>query len=126
MSITIDDSTEVKIKKFLQCWDKTCEQYAHLNIHDFQSFMESAVHLLREISGHKIHCFSNVKGHKEAIDLVTDLNAMKTSKSSEFYIEYDKHQDYNKDDTYKVVGEVCEDDWYELNMMDDFMRLDDE
>lgn len=73
-----------------------------------------------------IHCFSNVKGHKNAIDLVTDLNAMKIMKSSEFYIEYDKNKNYHNDDTYKVVGDVCEDDWYELNMMDDFTRLDNE
>lgn len=71
-----------------------------------------------------IHCFSNVKGHKNAIDLVTDLHAMRSSKESQFYIDYNRHQDYSKDDTYKVVGNVTEDDWEELNMDTDFMRMD--
>lgn len=71
-----------------------------------------------------IYCFSHIKGHKNAIDLVTDLNAMRSSELSEFYIEYDRHQDYTKDDTYKVVANVTEDDWEELNMDMDFMRMD--
>jgi hypothetical protein len=71
-----------------------------------------------------IKCFSNVQGHKNAIELVTDLSAMKSSKESKFYIHYDKHQDYNKDDTYRVVANVTKDDWEELNMEDDFMTAD--
>lgn len=70
-----------------------------------------------------INCFINIKGHKEAQDLVNDLNATKTSESENFYIEYNKHQDYSKDDTYKIIGNVCEEDWIELGMVKDFILL---
>lgn len=71
-----------------------------------------------------IQCFSNVRGHKEAQELVTDLNAMKSIKSDPFYIKYDKNQDYSKDDNYLVVGNVTKKDWHELNMDIDFMEVD--
>ena len=51
-----------------------------------------------------IKCFSNVIGHKEAQELVVDLNQMKSSQSDPFYIKYDKHQDYSKDDNSIVTG----------------------
>ena len=71
-----------------------------------------------------IKCFSNVVGHKEAQDLVIDLNQMKSSKSDAFYIKYDRNQDYSKDDNYLVVGNVTQADWDELNLDMDFMQVD--
>jgi hypothetical protein len=70
-----------------------------------------------------IQCFSTVIGHKEAQELVIDLNQMKSAKSDDFYIEYDKDQDYSKDDTYLVVGNVTQEDWNELNLDMDFMEV---
>jgi len=69
-----------------------------------------------------IHCFSTVIGHKEAQEIVTDLNQMKSSQSEDFYIEYDKSKDYYNDDTYIIVGHVTENDWVELNLNMDFME----
>ena len=70
-----------------------------------------------------IKCFSNVIGHKEAQEIVTDLNQMKSYQSEDFYIEYDKSKDYYNDDTYIVVGNVTENDWVELNLDMDFMQV---
>jgi hypothetical protein len=67
-----------------------------------------------------INCFSNVIGHKEAQDLVIDLNQMKSSKSEDFYIDYDM----SDDDNYLVVGNVTQEDWDELNLDMDFMEAD--
>jgi hypothetical protein len=69
-------------------------------------------------------CFSNVIGHKEAQELVIDLNQMKSAKSDPFYIKYDKDQDYSEDDNYLVVGNVTQEDWDELNLDMDFMQVD--
>jgi hypothetical protein len=69
-----------------------------------------------------IQCFSNVIGHKEAQELVVDLNNMKSSQSEDFYIYYNKFQDYTKDDNYLVIGNVTKKDWDELNLSNDFMR----
>jgi hypothetical protein len=71
-----------------------------------------------------IRCFSNVIGHKEAQELVVDLNQMKSVQSDVFYIKYDKDQDYSKDDNYLVVGNVTQADWDELNLDMDFMTAD--
>lgn len=71
-----------------------------------------------------IQCFSNVIGHKEAQEIVTDLNQMKSSLSEDFYIKYDKDQDYSKDDNYLVIGNVTKEDWNELNLDMDFMEAD--
>jgi hypothetical protein len=70
-----------------------------------------------------IKCFSTVTGHKEAQEIVTDLNQMKSYQSEDFYIEYDRSKDYYKDDTYIVVGNVTEADWDELNLDMDFMEV---
>jgi hypothetical protein len=70
-----------------------------------------------------VKCFSNVIGHKEAQEIVTDLNQMKSSLSEDFYIKYDKHQDYSKNDNYLVVGNVTQEDWDELNLDIDFMEI---
>lgn len=71
-----------------------------------------------------IQCFSNVIGHKEAQELVIDLNAMKSSKSEDFYIYYDKFQNYKTNDTYLVVGSVTKEDWNQLDLDSDFMETD--
>lgn len=71
-----------------------------------------------------IQCFSNVIGHKEAQEIVTDLNQMKSVESEDFYIKYDKDQDYSKDDNYLVIGNVTKEDWDELNLDMDFMEAD--
>ena len=71
-----------------------------------------------------IKCFSNVIGHKEAQELVVDLNQMKSNLSENFYIHYDKHQDYSTDDNYVVIGNITQEDWDELNLDMDFMKAD--
>ena len=71
-----------------------------------------------------IKCFSNVIGHKEAQELVVDLNQMKSNLSEDFYIKYDEYQDYSKDDNYMVIGNVTQEDWDELNLDMDFMETD--
>lgn len=71
-----------------------------------------------------IKCISNVIGHKEAQELVIDLNQMKSDKSDNFYIEYEKSKDYYADDTYIVVGNVTKKDWNDLNLESDFMECD--
>lgn len=70
-----------------------------------------------------INCFSYVHGHKEAIELVTDLNCMKSTQSDPFYIDYDKTQDYSKNDSYLIKGNVTIKDWDFLNLEEDFMRI---
>ena len=69
-----------------------------------------------------IKCFSNVVGHKEAQELVVDLNQMKSNLSENFYIKYDKYQDYSTDDNYLVIGNVTQEDWDELNLDMDFIE----
>jgi hypothetical protein len=71
-----------------------------------------------------IKCFSNVVGHKEAQELVVDLNQMKSNLSKDFYIKYDEYQDYSTDDSYLVIGNVTQEDWDELNLDMDFMTAD--
>lgn len=68
-----------------------------------------------------INCFSYVHGHKEAQEIVTDLNQMKSKKSKDFYIEYDRKKDYAKEDSYLIKGKVTNEDWEELNLESDFM-----
>jgi hypothetical protein len=70
-----------------------------------------------------IKCFSNVTGYKEATELVIDLNQMKSDESEGFYIEYDRNQDYSKNNNYLVVGNVTMSDWEELNLDSDFVQL---
>jgi hypothetical protein len=69
-----------------------------------------------------IKCFSDVVGHKEAQELVIDLNQMKSDISESFYIKYDKTQDYSKDENYLVIGNVTQEDWNELNLDIDFIE----
>jgi hypothetical protein len=45
---------------------------------------------------------------------------MKSSKSEDFYIDYDM----SDDDNYLVVGNVTQEDWDELNLDIDFMEAD--
>lgn len=70
-----------------------------------------------------IECFSYVHGHKEAQEIVVDLNGMKSIDSDPFYIEYNRTQDYNKNDSYLIKGNVTEEDWDELDLQSDFMCL---
>lgn len=70
-----------------------------------------------------IDCFSYVHGHKEAQEIVIDLNQMKSKKSKDFYIEYDRKKDYGKQDSYLIKGKVTQKDWDELNLESDFMVL---
>jgi hypothetical protein len=70
-----------------------------------------------------IECFSYVHGHKEAQQLVTDLNAMKSIDSDSFYIDYDKDQDYSNNESYLIKGNVTEEDWDELDLSSDFMQI---
>ena len=69
-----------------------------------------------------ISCFSYVHGHKEANELVTDLNSMKSENSKLFYIDYDKTQDYSKNDSFLIKGNAIE-DWDSLNLSEDFMEI---
>lgn len=71
-----------------------------------------------------IRCFSNVIGHKEAQEIVTDLNAMKSDKSDSFYIKYNRDQNYILDDSYLIIGNVTKKDWNELNLESDFIEAD--
>jgi hypothetical protein len=70
-----------------------------------------------------IDCFSYVHGHKDAQEIVTDLNQMKSKKSKDFYIKYDRSKDYTKEDSYLIMGKVTPKDWEELNLESDFMTL---
>lgn len=70
-----------------------------------------------------IDCFSYVHGHKEAQEIVIDLNQMKSKKSKDFYIEYDRKKDYTKDDSYLIRGKVTNKDWDALNLDIDFMEI---
>jgi len=70
-----------------------------------------------------INCFSYVHGHKEAQEIVTDLNQMKSKKSKEFYIKYNSKKDYSNEDSYLIMGKVTQQDWDELNLESDFMTL---
>jgi len=64
-----------------------------------------------------VQCISTVIGKKEAQELVTDLNKLKSAQSETFYIEHDE------EDTYRVVGNVTEEDWNELNLDMDFLEV---
>jgi hypothetical protein len=77
-----------------------------------------------------IECFSYVQGHKEAQEIVIDLNQMKSTDSKDFYIEYDNPNDNvdyiwkrKYDDTYLVRGSVTQSDWEELNLESDFLVI---
>ena len=69
-----------------------------------------------------IECFSYVHGHKEAQQVVVDLNSMKSIDSDPFYIEYDKNQDYDENDSYLIKGNVTLKDWQQLDLESDFMK----
>lgn len=69
-----------------------------------------------------INCFCYAHGHKQAQEIVIDLNAMKSNESHPFYIYYDKNQDYHNNDSYLIKGNVTKKDWDELNMNKDFCR----
>lgn len=74
-------------------------------------------------SANLIECFSHIHGHKEAQELVIDLNAMKSNDSDLFYVEYNKIQDYSKNESYLIKGNVTRKDWVMLNLNMDFMEV---
>ena len=64
-----------------------------------------------------IKCSLTILGHKQAQELVIDLNAIKSSESEDFYIQYDKNQNYSQNDNYAIIGNVTQGDWIMLNYM---------
>jgi hypothetical protein len=75
-----------------------------------------------------INCFSYVQGHKEAQQIVNDLNRMKSSDSKEFYIDDgvpDDEADYTwlrkYSNSYLIRGSVTQSDWDSLDLSSDFM-----
>lgn len=70
----------------------------------------------------RIECFSFVQGHKEAQEIVADLNAMKSIDSDPFYIEYNPKQDYSLSDSFLIKGNVVPKDWTDLDLASDFME----
>lgn len=74
-------------------------------------------------SANLIECFSHIHGHKEAQELVIDLNAMKSNDSDLFYVEYNKIQNYSKNESYLIKGNVTRKDWVMLNLNMDFMEV---
>jgi hypothetical protein len=85
---------------------------------------QPALAIQGDINMSLIRCFSNVIGHKEAQEIVTDLNQMKSRGSDEFYIEYSKDIDYKTTNTYTIVGHVTRQDWDNLDLESDFMEAD--
>lgn len=67
----------------------------------------------------KFDCFSYVRGHKNAQEIVIDINSMKSKESDSFYIDYS----YSRDDSYCIRGNVTENDWDKLNLSSDFMKI---
>jgi len=65
-----------------------------------------------------IEYFSYVHGHKEAQELVADLNDMKSIDSDPFYID----KDYTRNDSYMIKGNVTLEDWEQLDLESDFMK----
>lgn len=55
--------------------------------------------------------------------IVLDLNQMRNKNSRDFYIKYDRNQDYTKNNSYLIVGKVTLSDWEELNLDMDFMTI---
>jgi hypothetical protein len=94
---------------------------------DILSFLSPAIPLsllYKDNIMNLIRCFSNVIGHKEAQEIVTDLNQMKSNSSDDFYIEYSRDIDYTVDDTYTIIGNVTKKDWDNLDLESDFMEAD--
>lgn len=69
-----------------------------------------------------IKCFTFVHGHKDAQELVTDLNQTKSCDETNFWIAYSQKADYSKD-AFLIMGETTDTDWTELNLESDFMEL---
>lgn len=69
-----------------------------------------------------IKCFTFVHGHKDAQELVTDLNQTKSCDETNFWISYSRQADYSKD-AFLIMGETTDSDWTELNLESDFMEL---
>ena len=63
-----------------------------------------------------IECFSNVRGHEEAQQVIDDLNELK-SRDSIFFL------DYNMENCYTITGHVTKEDWDRLDLESDFMEI---
>ena len=63
-----------------------------------------------------IECFSNVRGHQEAQQVLDDLNKLK-SRDGIFFL------DYNGADSYTIRGSVTRADWNRLDLASDFMEI---
>jgi hypothetical protein len=63
----------------------------------------------------KIKCFSFVKGLKNVLEIMKDLNDLKSEHSSFSMRDEGKG-------SYLIVGNVTINDWKRLNLENDFMR----
>lgn len=63
-----------------------------------------------------IECFSNVRGHKEAQQVLGELNELK-SRDSIFFL------DSNRENCYTITGHVTREDWDRLDLESDFMEI---
>ena len=64
-----------------------------------------------------IKCFSNVTGFEIASEMVNDLNKLKSKLSESFFLE-------NSDNNfYTIIGNVTKEDWDNLSLEDDFMKI---
>lgn len=112
------------IKTFLVTFDKVPMDDT-FTLSDSNNLLNRAVSLLHQTINDSddtlIECFSNVDGHKEAQDVVIDLNQMKSPYSENFYIDYDRSDISHE--VYMVVGKVTKKDWADLNLDMDFLVL---
>lgn len=63
-----------------------------------------------------IECFSNVRGYNEALEVLDELNELR-SRDSIFHI------DSNGQGCYTIRGDVTKEDWDRLNLSADFMEV---
>jgi hypothetical protein len=63
----------------------------------------------------KIKCFSFVKGLKNVLKIMKDLNDLKSEHSS-FSLSVERGN------SYLIIGNVTINDWKRLNLENDFMR----
>ena len=64
-----------------------------------------------------IECFSYIHGKKEAKTMLDELNSLKSNKSLPFVFAD------NNGESWLIVGTVTNEDWINLNLESDFMRI---
>ena len=64
-----------------------------------------------------IECFSYVHGQKEANQMLNELNSLKSNSSLPFVFAEDNGE------SWLIVGTVTQEDWVNLNLESDFMRI---